>query len=81
MKRISVTQDDINKAERCGAKNCPIALAMSREFEGLASVGLYDYGVTIGERYVRGPLPDEAKAFVLTFDSGLVKPFSFEVPD
>jgi hypothetical protein len=77
--KVQVTQEDINKGNRCDPWNCPLALAMQR------ATG--DRNISVGAA-TAGPLgklgmfwlPLEATRFIHDFDfEHPVEPFEFEV--
>ena len=90
--RIEVTQEDIDQGVRCDTDNCPVALAIGRQFKDCFAVLVGDANAAVFRFYhdersnmtrqTRSdfPLPQEAKTFVVDYDAGEeVAPFAFEV--
>lgn len=77
--KVSVTAEDIEKGQRMTADRCPIALAVHR-IEGYENAAVYPgSGVVLDSKYAGCPIPEEAKDFIIRFDTGdKVKPFTFE---
>ncbi len=72
---ISVTKKDI-ECGIGGASSCPIANAISRRVTGRVLVGYG--GVKLHDRFTPVPLPQKAKDFIGTWDSGAsVTPIRF----
>lgn len=74
--KITVTQEHIDKGDRCRASSCPLALAL-RETTGQPWIVS---SMSAGTEYGHcRPLPQEARHFVVNYDHGaLVKPFAFD---
>lgn len=73
MNVVKVTQKDIDGGVPGRAKNCPITIALRREFKGSWMV-ICDAYSSKGKIY----LGRKARKFISRFDNGLpVKPFSF----
>lgn len=87
IKRITVTQKDIDEGKAVDCDKCPIALAISR------ALG-YHVSVTRSLAFIRGnekfnaKIPDEVGQFIRYFDlfgkdngwsTGTIKPFTFEL--
>ena len=77
--KITVTQEDINHAERRNACKCPIALAAKRIVGRSARVTHTHVEYTYENEIRYLSLNDTAKHFVVEFDGfRIVKPFEFE---
>lgn len=88
--KIAVTDDDIMHGKPNECVECPIGLALKRDYPDLDySVGNSEitvYGSMFGRenqlQYYHVPLPVEAIAFISAFDAHKpVEPFSFVIPD
>jgi hypothetical protein len=83
MKTIKVTQEDINKGCVKDASNCPIALAIRREFPEDDHVTVDTWRIRVYDgsgRYTTHNTPMIAKIFITRFDSHLhVEPFEFDL--
>lgn len=79
--KISVTERHIENGEKDSCFNCPIALAAREVFpaHSLPEVTLNFLWIKLEDRTERYfTLPEEAKEFVIGFDTGKeVKPFTF----
>lgn len=81
---VEVTAEDIAKGKGGQTDACPIALACRRVGYPAAHVGYSGWspnGTDIGHPWPVGPLPEEARRFVVDFDQGSpVKPATFRLP-
>jgi hypothetical protein len=81
--KISVTQEDIAKGERCKARNCPIARAIQRVLPGhsvLVSQDLIETHCTATDEINLYDIPEKAQVFVQVYDDfDHVEPFEFEL--
>ena len=79
--RIEVTQDLIDKGERHGCTDCPVALAImlatgDEHVEVFAGTGI----TRTGKRETHFTLPVEARQWIVDFDAGEpMAPFAFEM--
>jgi hypothetical protein len=87
-RKISVTQEDIDRGVRSHAGWCPIARAIKRTLFGKPGAPLIpDADVKVGHYAVdiqdgRAYLPQEAVEFIQDFDVDRpVKPFEFDLVD
>lgn len=75
--RVYVRKSDIANGVPCSPYACPVALAMSRVTEGLATVGTEVFDTGLGANL---PLPPAVRAFIRAFDAQTpVRPFGFTV--
>jgi len=83
MLQIDVTQDDIDFGEPHKPCDCPIALAIDRQWPGsLPYVNADGISLTIDGVEYDYYMPDIAVSFMDAFDDGdPVRPFSFTIDD
>lgn len=76
---INITQEHINRGQKCRAHRCPMALAVQDQLNlspGLVAVTQYTLYIDCKAL----TLPPAASNFVKSFDAGReVSPFTFEV--
>jgi len=67
--RIVVTEKDIKLGRRCSTHSCPVALAISRHFRDVATVGVFGWDAVVSDRGTcRGRLPAKVGRWINRFD-------------
>lgn len=82
--KVQVTQDDINKGERCSYLHCPVARGMHRAIGTIVGITPMRARFLDDGSPKEVALPNIAADFIIAFDSErAVTPFEFEidVPD
>lgn len=79
--KVSVLASDIAQGQKCSARFCPIAIALSRSMERDIWVGWsFCYSAPGMLPKIVLPLPQAAQDFVVRLDKGeTLEPFEFEI--
>jgi hypothetical protein len=73
--KIRVTDNDIRDGKANTTMNCPVALALKRNYE-LPRIHVQVFQINLGDLSI--PTPSRVRKFILAFDQGLpVNPFMF----
>lgn len=79
--KVSITASDIAQGQKCSARFCPLAIAMSRAMERDIWIGwsyAYSHPDTL-PKFIMA-LPEAAQEFVVRMDKGeTMEPIEFEI--